>query len=138
MWSACFQGSAVVVSLFPGLSCGVEGNSRNTQVLDLHGDWHRDSIGGVSVRLDASDKAPGHTGSGCSHKEGKDCSFSASKVVEGGRCPEFTGRGRWGVEESDVGVGGATEGGSCNLKWPSMLVAEVWLVSGVWLVVEVQ
>ena len=67
-----------MVSLFPGLSCcgqlvsraqlGVEGN---TQVLDLHGDWHRDSIGGVSVRLDASDKAPGHTGSGCSHKEGK-------------------------------------------------------------------
>ena len=52
--------------------------------------------------------------------------------------PEFTGRGRWGVVESDVGVGGATEEGSCNLKWPSMLVAEVWLVSGVWLVVEVQ
>ena len=94
MWSACFQGSAVVVSLFPGLSCGVEGN---TQVLDLHGDWHRDSIGGVSVRLDASDKAPGHTGSGCRHKEGKDCSFSASKVVEGGRCQSSLegGGGEW-------------------------------------------
>ena len=29
-----------MVSLFPGLSCGVAGN---TQVLDLHGDGHRDS-----------------------------------------------------------------------------------------------
>ena len=90
------------------------------------------------MRLQASDKAPGHTGSECGHKGGKDCSFSASKVVEGGRCPVFTGRGRWGVVESDAGGGGATEGGSCNLKWPNMPFAEVWLVSGVWFVVEVQ
>ena len=66
--------------------------------------------------LQASDKAPGHTGSGCGHKWGKDCSFSASTVVEDGRCPEFTGRGRWGVVESNVGGGGATDEGSCNLK----------------------
>ena len=40
--------------------------------------------------------------------------------------------------ESDIGGGGATEGGSCNLKWPNMPVAEVWLVAGVWLVLEAQ
>ena len=40
--------------------------------------------------------------------------------------------------ESDIGGGGATEGCSCNLKWPNMPVAEVWLVAGVWLVVEAQ